>query len=385
MTGRGILAGLAMLAAFAASAPAQEPVRGFASDVRALMALQDAAARGDGASVGLQKAMLRQIADTYIAKPSAIAQTPRNSSAMLAYVLSGGYPDLVTRYIEAPGLPPETVSLLAGAALFMTGKPAEANTKFQNLEPRRFPPADQGRIAFVKAMLLPDTDDAKAALLEFTIQAMPGTLVEESASRRLALVAANAGQPAQFHRHMDRYLRRFVHSLYAPEFITAFAAQVVRQHGSGAALHPAQVDSLLNRLPQDRRRQIYLLIAASALNAGKPSLVEFAARRAGRLSVPGSIEELRANLYASAFEITSTRNSSAVERLAAMVPSRLPDTDRILLQAALKVAEEIRKPAPAPAPGAQLVFGDEQPRASVRRSEAALVEAEKTLQRGREP
>jgi chemotaxis protein MotC len=214
---------------------------------------------------------------------------------------------------------------------------------------------------------------------------MPGTLVAESASRRLALVAANTGQPTQFFRHMDRYLRRFENSLYASEFMAACVTLVVRQHGQSGSLQPDQVESLLNRLAQDRRRQTYLQIASSALKASKPSLVQFAARRAGRLSVPGSIEELRAHLYASAFDITSEDRDAAVERLTAIDPTRLAGTDRILLQAALRVADEIRRPAAIPALGRHPADGEADGNESVLRSEAALAAAEKILKLDGEP
>lgn len=379
------LCGLTILAAAAGCALAQEPARDFASDVRALMALQDASARGDGSSIMPQKAMLLQIRETYRGTTSVVPLTPRNSSAMLAYVLSGGHPGLVGDYVANPGIEPGTAGLLEGAALFMTGKPTEASRKLKDLDHRGFFPADAGRIAFVKAMLLPDEDPAKSELLEFTIHAMPGTLVAESASRRLALVAANTGQPATFYRHMDRYLRRFENSLYASEFMAAFVALVVRQHGQNGSLQPGEVESLLGRLAQDRRRQTYLRIASSALKANKPSLVQFAARRAGRLSVPGSIEELRAHLYASAFDITSADRDAAVERLMAIDPLRLAGTDRVLLQAALKVAEEIRRPAATPALGMHPANEEAGLGTSVLRSEAALAAAEKILKRDGEP
>jgi chemotaxis protein MotC len=379
------LCGLTILAATTGCVLALDPARDFASDVRALMALQDAAARGDGKSAMLQKAMLLQIRETYGGKASPVPANPRNSSAMLAYVLSGGHPGLVSNYIASSEMEPGTAGLLEGAVLFMTGKPGEASGKLKNLDHRGFFPADAGRIAFVKAMLRPDEDPAKSELLEFTIHAMPGTLVAESASRRLALVAANTGQSAKFYRHMDRYLRRFENSLYASEFMAAFVDQVVRQYGQGGSLQPGQVEFLLNRLAQDRRRQAYLQIASSALKASKPSLVQFAARRAGRLSVPGSIEELRAHLYASAFDITSAERDAAVERLMAIDPSRLAGTDRILLQAALKVAEEIRKPAGLPALGTHPADGEADVNESVLRSEAALAAAEKILKRDGEP
>lgn len=379
------LCGLVILAAATGCALAQDPAWDFASDVRALMALQDAAARGDGKSAMLQKAMLLQIRETYGGTASPAPANPRSSSAMLAYVLSGGHPGLVSSYIASSDIEPGTAGLLEGAVLFMTGKPGEASGKLKDLDHRGFFPADAGRIAFVKAMLLPDEDPAKSELLEFTIHAMPGTLVAESASRRLALVAANTGQPTQFFRHMDRYLRRFENSLYASEFMAAFVTLVVRQHGQSGSLQPDQVESLLNRLAQDRRRQTYLQIASSALKASKPSLVQFAARRAGRLSVPGSIEELRAHLYASAFDITSEDRDAAVERLTAIDPTRLAGTDRILLQAALRVADEIRRPAAIPALGRHPADGEADGNESVLRSEAALAAAEKTLKLDGEP
>lgn len=316
----------------------------FASDVVVLSNLQDAAAAGSRDSMAEQRQLLASIRTRYEPPDIEIEPSPSTVSAMVIYVLSGGSPVVADRFAKSERLTSDQRLLIEGVSHFMQGGNGDILGQLGRLDPLTFPSTQAGRLALAQAMPLPDKDPRKQELFAIAIGAMPGTLVEESALRRSAASAASAGQAGLLWRRCDRYLRRFRNSVFAAEFVETMPNLAVEVQRNGGDLRPLELDLALSGLPLDRRRTVYMNLARVATGAGQIGLVQFAARRARRLSVAGSKEELSAKVYSVIHDVVGKQRDAAVAALQSIDATRLPSLDHALLRAGLKVSATIVEP-----------------------------------------
>ena len=366
------------------TAAANETSKRFLGDVALLLSLQDATAAGHLNAVDLQRQLLGQISMTYAGEAGKFEPVTMNVSAVVSYVLGGGNPDFAEAFSKVDGLADADRKLLAGSAHFMRGQRAEAIKDLSGIDPLKLPGEIGGRVALIEAMSLADTEPRKLELLSIAVAAMPGTLVEESALRRSAATAAAAGLPDVFCRWTSRYLRRFPKSLYAAEFARTLAGHVVNLERAGHHVDLALLDAALSSLPQGRRMTVYLQMARTATAASLLPLAQYAARRTLRLSANGSFEELTATLHNALPDIAGPDYDLALARLRGIDAGRLEQHDRLLLHAALAVADRIRQPgAGVEAGGSSLNDAAPQPPEQERlakRAAMALANADATLE-----
>ncbi len=323
-------------------APTSPPL--IIAEIRTLFSLQDAAANGSSEAVELQRQLLSQIKQR---QPQDIKDLQPNAAtaAMIAgYVLSGGQPGLAEQFATAEGLGGHSRKLLLGSAHYMRGERDAAIEQLKTIEPVLLPMRIGGRVALVKAMLTVADASERERLLAIAIALMPGTLVEESALRRSATSQAELGNAGLFWNRTERYLRRFPHSLYAPEFMAQAVSRVVGFEAAGKPAGLPRFDLALAMLSLSQRRTIYLQLAREAAAVNLGPLTQFAAFRLRRLATEGSVEMLQAHLYGSLHDVTGPHYEEIVRRLESVDGSRLADNDRRLLQAALSIARQIRAP-----------------------------------------
>ena len=313
------------------------------SDIRALYALQDAAAGGLNEAGALQKALLQQISrklamDIPESLPNALAP------GVAGFVLSGGNPALADLLAERQGLSTLHRKLLHGASLYMRGKLEAASVELSDIDVLQLQPSLAGRVALVQAMLETKDEDRRQSLLSVAIATMPGSLVEESALRRSALFYAANGLERLFWKRASRYLRRFQRSLYAPAFLLEATNTMMKLEIDKANPDRLQFDILLAQLPQASRRKLYLHLARQAALRNLVDLSEFAAHRSLRLSMAGSQEAEISELYGTIFDVTSVDSTNSAQVLQSMTGELLPPLERRLLGASLTVTGEINRP-----------------------------------------
>lgn len=348
-------------------------------DIRSIFALQDAVASGHASAIALQKAMLAQVAEKLLGE--APAPDPNRLAPNAAgYVLSGGNPQVAEKLAAAEGITPSNARLLKGAAFYMRGKREEAAAQWASLDLALLPPTAAGRVALAKAMLAGTDLEEKQRLLRMSVALLPGSLVEESALRRSALAYAEAGAERAFWQRAERYLRRFPHSLYAPEFLYELTATVVSMTKAGTTPDLARFDLLLGSLPLSNRQKLYLALARGAADQNLQALSQFAARRLRRISPEASTEAQIADVYDWIFEVASGNAEVPAARLQALDRSRLPEREQRLLAAALAVTEQILEPAAAtPTPAAAAMEANQPKSALQQRAELALTKADEIL------
>ena len=173
---------------------------------------------------------------------------------------------------------------------------------------------------------------------------LPGTLAEEGALRREIFTLGQAREWRKFEALAVQYLRRFPHSIYAGNFRQRLAYQLTNLDIGQDEERFAVLSRILDELGPESRKDLYLLIARTAIQEGKTGSALLAADRALALCAPESPEAVQARLYRAAAEIVSLATfQSGLRTLKAIDRAKLSRRDTQLLDTALATAEEIRR------------------------------------------
>ncbi|WP_133239332.1 chemotaxis protein MotC [Microvirga sp. KLBC 81] len=293
-----------------------------------------------------QRGLLTILDNRFMDLPPEVWTDGRNIRATIAFVLSGGNPQILRKLLEMgdPAIPIEDRSLVEGTLAYVEGREEEAKGKLLSIDVRSLPPSLGAQLALVQSALVVRADVKKSSdLLDFVRLQAPGTLLEEGALRRQVFVASQTGDMRKFLALSSGYLRRYRHSIYAGNFRQRLASALTRiDFGKDSALFDDVVEMLMDLEP-DARREIYLMAARSSINQGQTHSARMLAEKAKELSEGDVASTARAKLYRAAAMIVSSETiGMAVEDLKGIDRTKLTAGDATLLDSALSMAGHIR-------------------------------------------
>jgi chemotaxis protein MotC len=181
----------------------------------------------------------------------------------------------------------------------------------------------------------------------------PGTLIEEAALRRTVGLAPHGLDGPRFLMAAGQYVRRFLRSPYASQFVDALVAGIVALNQT---VDLDELDNIVAGMDAEQQKVVYLRLARRAGIDGIPGLAEYASGKAEAIKVDGAdpSSDPRALLYSSLATITSDNVDKVLPQLQAIDRSRLSASDRKLLDAAEAIAAEVTaRPQGAPVAPAQ--------------------------------
>ncbi|HWB44660.1 MAG TPA: chemotaxis protein MotC, partial [Hyphomicrobiaceae bacterium] len=345
-----LLIGLGLVLAMPMRAEAQSENQQLYELVRSLQGLQDQSAHGNATAHISQRALLAQIAAYLDRIQPGAWQDARNARAALIYVLSGGDPQPVARLLAKGPIPGIDDKLVRGVVAYAQGRNGEAQALLGPLDALTIDPSIAGQIALVQGELAAKTDAAKAMMfLDQARLLAPGTLVEDAALRRQISLIGASGDFDRFEAMSTRYLRRFPNSIYAGSFRRQFATEIAGhpQYADDPARLAKLKESLAGVEVADRR-DIYLTIAREGIHRGKVAMTRFAAGNAVQLSGGSNVERARAEVYQGAALVVSEDFEQGLTILKSVDRQYLTDQDKDLLNAAISVAEDVRRPPADP-------------------------------------
>jgi hypothetical protein len=308
------------------------------AEVRALQMIQQRLAQGDATAVSEQQKILLEIGHDIAAIDPEKASL-QEIYASVTYLLSGGRPDAVERFLRRRDLPKAVRKLLKGAIAYVRSDAIAASDELHDLDHLQFGASVAGHLALVQSRAIEDLPpERRQALLEFTSNTMLGTLLEEAALRRLMDIAAANNDTKVFLRSASRYGRRFARSLYNADYRGALLQGIVKLQESKHGPSAAQLDLLLFELRPERRNDILDSLAEAGLRNGLSDLCQYAASRRRRLAPEGSVPWTRASLYDASCAIAE-RGADALQRLKSLDVAMLAPEDRQLRTSALLLAE----------------------------------------------
>lgn len=315
--------------------------------VRSLQLVQDRIAAGDHAALPMQSKLLEMIDERFRDTGAEDYSDPRNFEALLVYAMSGGNPSTIDGLLGILHLDERNRALGMGISAYLNGDIGNARVALASIDPLAEPPELGAFLALVKGSVT--SSPAPATALKMFDQARllsPGTLVEEAALRRTVGLARHLDGP-RFLMAAGQYIRRFLYSPYASQFVDQLVAGVVILNDT-IDLH--ELESVLAEMDPERQRVVYLRLARRAGIDGIPGLAQYASDKAKAVAVEGADPTLdpRTLLYSSMGTITSDTVEEVLPKLEAIDRSRLSDSDRKLLDAALMVANAVIERPEAP-------------------------------------
>lgn len=323
--------------------------------VRSLQHVQDRVAVGDHAALPIQRRLLEMIDKRLLAASAAELMEPTNLQSMLVYAMSGGNPATLRSILLRLHLDEKDSRIAAGILGYLNGGTRTAAEALKPIDPMQEPAEIGAFLALMKGSLS-SLEDPKTALRLFDQARLlsPGTLVEEAALRRSVALAATLGDAGRFMLALEQYVRGYLRSPYASQFVDAAVAGVIKLHGK---LDLTAFDSVLSLMDKERRKVAYLRIARRAAIDGLVELSNFAAEKADAIgSVAEEEIDPRLLLYTSLTGVATEPAETIRERLARIDRNKLSPGDQKLLEAVLAVSGEIvsapkaAEPASRPAP-----------------------------------
>lgn len=322
--------------------------------VRSLRVLQDRIADGSVSAHGAQRQLMAQIAERLAAMEPEVWKEKKNVYAAVNFVLSGGSPQILRKLLGMDVISTEDDVLVKGALAYGEGRAVQAEGFLGKIDARQLPRSVAGQVALAQAVLAGGEEAARAIkFLDDARVFAPGTLVEESALRREALLLIYSGDLRRGEQMVSAFVRRFPRSVYLPAFFRQLAATVATQKDYGD--HPEllkQLGPLMTALTRGDRMDVYLLMAEEAVKAGNVAVAVFAADNVAGLASEPSQERVRAELYRDAALLVTEDYGRGVEGLKSIDRSKLDESDVKLLEAALAMASKLRWPPERPAAGA---------------------------------
>lgn len=307
--------------------------------LRSLQFVQDSVVMGDHSATDMQRFVLARLDKRLRSADSSEFRDPRNVDAALIYTMSGGNPAtleyLVSRDVDGHFDNRVTDVLrkyLGGKGVLVANSITSTVGIYKNTGIGAYLALVGGNVTFVK--------DPAGALKFYDMARllMPGTIVEEAALRRSFSIAIEVGQVQQALIYANRYARRFLHSPYASQFADMLVQLVVDHFKE---MKEEDVLATLETMDPERQREIYLRIARRASINGNQQLASLAAGRAQTLAgLPGGTDP-QALLYGGLARIPTTDVRSALKTIENLKETELSDSDKALLAAARKLAEDI--------------------------------------------
>ena len=277
----------------------------------------------------------------------------RNARAAVIYVLSGGDPRVLSKLLGSGAALGVDDQLVKGALAYGERRDTEATQLLDGVDIETLDRSVGGHVALVRALLVAKSDQRKAiALLDRARIIAPGTMVEEAALRRQAILAAKVGDLDAFEALSSQYFRRFASSIFERSFERQFAKEVVSKSYAADAKRLPKLEKLLRGLSEMQRRETCLAIAEEGIAVADVEIVRFAARLAGMDAKAQPLEAMRMLLFEAAAVVATPDHEQGRMALRLVDKSKLGAREEGLLYAATAVADEISRP-PSLAQGAE--------------------------------
>jgi chemotaxis protein MotC len=296
---------------------------------------------------------------------------PKNARAAVIYVLSGGDPRVLHRLLDAHVTLGIDEKLAQASLAYGEHRDEKAIELFDGIDSNSLNPSIIGQVSLVRALLIADKAPAKAiALLDLARISSSGTIVEEAALRREAILVAKADNLDAFERLSSQYFRRFANSTFAQTFLGQFAEQVLAHYAHNPDRRET-LERVLGGLSEADRREACLSIAEAGIASANVELVRFAAKVAAIDPKTKPADAIRLKLFEAAALVVTEDSDAGLATLGSIDRSMLSVREEALLNAALAVAREVRRPPP-PASGTSRALGKDERLASKADEAASL-------------
>jgi chemotaxis protein MotC len=308
--------------------------------VRSLQLVQDRIADGDHAALPMQRKLVELIDERLRVSGYDEFDDERNFRALLIYAMSGGNPRTVETIMTRLVLDETDARMATGVLEYLRGRMGSAATALKDVDPREVASEVAAFLALIKGSIAANDDPDKGlAYLDMARLMGPGTLIEEAALRRSAMLSVSQRETTRFLSLSEQYVRRFLRSPYASQFADAFVEGVAQLHGTIDLTLVAETIAAMNA---EQGKVIYLRLARRAAIDQHTELLAFARGGLEKMAAEvGSEEDPRAILYSTVAAVTTDDVDAVRAQLNTIDHRRLSAGDRMLLDAALRIVDDV--------------------------------------------
>ena len=358
-----LLSGLPMASAHSAAGEASATLAPY-KVVRSLQYVQDSVVQGDHSASEMQRHLLKIVDENLRSASQETFEDRRNVEAAFIYAMSGGNPETLVLLVEKDVEERFDRRLAAALHSYFSGSPEAARPVFQKMLPEFADGRMGAYLMLVTANVVAAKNEQEAMrLFDWARLLAPGTIIEESALRRATHIASRTGDIDRALDNAERYVRRFLHSPYASQFVDIFVYAIVYHSQS---VDRERAEYILSLMDRPRQREIYLRMARMGTIAGKEDIALLAASRAEALSgeTRDVVRDL-AGFYAGIARVPTGDVTEALETLAAIPDDKLSQRDRALRDAAKTIATQVMAPPDAqrlamPVPSSEVVVAEDE-------------------------
>ena len=341
--------------------------------VRTLRSVQDQMVLGSRGAYGAHRKVMAAVFEQLAKTPSESWRDSHYLRAGILFTLSGGDTRVARRVLGLSDLPAEEERLLKGALAYAEGRNTEASELLSGIDAFSLDTSIAGHVALAQGTILAKDEPKRAASrLEIARLLAPGTLVEEAALRREIMLLSATEDFDRFETLSGRYLRRYRNSIYADAFRRQLAVELAGMKVWDDPQRLARLEKMVDGLDASEKQDLYLAMAQAGILKGQVGLTRFAAQHASVSKADGAASTSQARVYEAAALIVTDKYESGVSQLQRVDRSTLAPQDAELLDAALKIAGQIRR---SPDPGLAMPTEPPAESASVRERDLAAAGA----------
>ncbi len=226
------------------------------------------------------------------------------------------------------------------AQFYTSGDMGEAARRFAEIDPQSIAGglAPYVMLALGTAMIDSDVDAARRSFEKVVLEA-PGTLLEEVALRRLLVLGNEHNNKVNFNRAANLYLRRYLASPFAAQFIDSYAV---------GAVHFLTVDELsewlkiIVRLPSTNRHALMSTLLMQSAIGGRLDMVrQIASDGSANYLNQGEPVETKFRLYGLIANVKSLESPRAFEAAKRDSIGTLNNNDRLIRDKAFQTLERM--------------------------------------------
>ncbi|MCB1422243.1 MAG: hypothetical protein KDJ69_07195 [Nitratireductor sp.] len=269
--------------------------------VRDLQLLQDMLVGGEASALEQYRQEILIVGARMKRADRSVWNIQRNLDAAATFLLIGGDPLVAEIALKTTTLTDSDVLPLKVAKAYADKDVKTAIKYFSSFSAADYPPSMRGQFAFAASVVMANIDAAKAEnLLNASRRLSAGTLIEETALRRLVQIAGLKKDARQLSHLVRNYNERFPDSPYFGDFVRAFYQSSLLVTEEDFPLIEPLLREVVARLSPDKRLNVVSLIAEKAIGFGRLPLALWAADTGLELVKPDSGVEHQLSLYRAA-------------------------------------------------------------------------------------
>ncbi|MEQ1715879.1 MAG: hypothetical protein ABL907_07835 [Hyphomicrobium sp.] len=320
--------------------------------VRELGEIQDRIAQGQPDALVEQQRQFSVLADEFDKIDAGNWQSMPNTDDILIYVLSGGEPDVLRRFVRTASPDASEKRIVDSVLNFVEQNDKESLASFGPMNVLELRPGIAGPVALAKASLLLGTDDkTTSATLDLARLVSPNTAVEEAALRRQIPIVFAQKNFARGLLLMTDYVARYGKSLYAPKFFQSVVPIVVKNDTSDGTKFIDEFADAVEGVDDQVACDVLLSFARTFLAQGRLSAVKAATSWTLKRANASDLSKNRARLYLAAAEAPSEKAGEVAATLGRFNDSALSEEDQGIRRVAGDIASSVVSDKLAADPG----------------------------------